>query len=532
MTPAVVLVALLTALPPDPELGRRIYRDGVLPSGAPLAGTLQGDVPVAGADFGCAACHRRSGFGSSEGGAYVPPITAPVLFAERRLDRADLFRELYQEVQPRTVMARVRDPRARPAYDDASLAVAVREGRDPTGRRLDPLMPRYALDDDDMAHLVAYLHTLSAAPAPGVDAERIHFATAFDASADAEARRAVRAVMEAYVRRKNADTAGQLARPGFSPWHMDDFVGSFREWVLHEWQLEGPPSTWTEQLEAFYAERPVFAMLGGLGRQDWRPVHDFCERHEVPCLFPVTDLPVVDEEGAYALYFSRGLTLEAEALARHLGETPEDRVVQVWRGNGAVPARALREALGDTVVGGELDDGTRDLLVETRPTVLVLWLDDAGLRELTDLPSSVREVYLSASLVDEIPTAWGDPAWRGRVRLTYPYALPGHEEPRIYRLRAWMRSRGIARTHERLQLEAYFALSIADHALMHLVESFSRDFFVESVEHEAENALNPGVYPRLSLGPGQRFASKGCYVVRLAAEAPGGIEAVGGWIVP
>ena len=526
MTPAAVLAALLLALPPDPELGERIYRDGVLPSGAPLAGTLQGDVPVSGAAFSCASCHRRSGFGTSEGGAYVPPVTAPALFADRRLDRAELFRELYQEVQPRTVMARVRDPRARPAYDAASLAAVLREGRDPTGRRLDPLMPRYDLGDADMAHLTAYLRTLSAAPAIGVDGARLHFATPVDAAADPEERAAVRAVIDAYVRRKNADTRGQLARPGHSPWHMDDFLDSYREWVHHEWELAGPPSTWTAQLEAYYAERPVFALLGGLGRQDWRPVHDFCERREVPCLFPSTDLPVVDEEGAYALYFSRGLTLEAEALARHLGET-EDRVVQVYRGDGAVPARALREALGDVVIETELDDWTSELLAETRPAVLVLWLDDAGLRELGELPETVHEVYLSSSLVDEVPASWGE-----RVRLTYPYALPGQEDPQVYRVRAWMRSRGVARTHERLQLEAFFALSIADHALMHQAGSFSRDFFVESVEHEAENALNPGVYPRLALGPGQRFASKGCYVVRLADGSPGGIEAVGGWIVP
>lgn len=520
---AFVLLVLLALPPvPDAELGERIYRDGLLPSGAPLAGTVQGDVPVAGAAFSCAACHRRSGFGTSEGGAYVPPVTAPALFAPRRLDRAELFRKLYQEVQPGPVMARVRDPRMRPAYDDATLAAVLREGRDPAGRELDPLMPRYDLDDADMAHVVAYLKTLADAPSPGVDGERIHFATAFDAAVDPEKRQAVRAVMEAYVRRKNADTFGQLARPGHSPWHMDDFVDSYREWVLHEWVLTGPPSTWAEQLAAYYAERPVFALLGGLGRQDWRPVHDFCERREVPCLFPSTDLPVTDGEGAYALYFSRGLTLEAEALARHLSERPEERVVQLYRGAGAVPARALRLALGDALV-----DGEPGRLGEARPTILVLWLDDAGLRELGELPGSVREVYLSASLVDEVT-----PAWRDRVRLTYPFALPGREEPRIYRLRAWMRSRGIARTHERYQLEAYFALSIADHALMHLVESFSRDFFVEAVEHEAENALNPGVYPRLSLGPGQRFASKGCYVVRLVDEAPGGIEAVGGWIVP
>jgi hypothetical protein len=61
---------------------------------------------------------------------------------------------------------------------------------------------------------------------------------------------------------------------------------------------------------------------------------------------------------------------------------------------------------------------------------------------------------------------------------------------------------------------------------------FIAGFFVESVEEETENALNPGLFPSLSLGPGQRFASKGCYVVRFADGAPGGVEAASGWIVP
>ena len=95
-----------------------------------------------------------------------------------------------------------------------------------------------------------------------------------------------------------------------------------------------------------------------------------------------------------------------------------------------------------------------------------------------------------------------------------------------------MRSRGVERTHERVQLNTFFALSVADHALARLVESFSRDYFVESVEHETENGLDPGVFPRLALGPGQRFASKGCWVVRLSDEDVGGIAADSGWIVP
>ena len=121
---------------------------------------------------------------------------------------------------------------------------------------------------------------------------------------------------------------------------------------------------------------------------------------------------------------------------------------------------------------------------------------------------------------------------KDKILLTWPFVLPGHEEPLIYRVRAWMRARGIERTHERLQLATWLALAVTDHSLTHVVENFSRDFFVESVEEEAENALNPGLFPSLSLGPGQRFASRGSCVVRLADGAPGGVEPVSGWIVP
>jgi hypothetical protein len=176
----------------------------------------------------------------------------------------------------------------------------------------------------------------------------------------------------------------------------------------------------------------------------------------------------------------------------------------------------------------------RRLVGETRPAVLVLWLgpeDAATLGAAAEAFAPVRQIVLSASLMGE-----GEPAvpagLRKKVLLTWPYALPGHEEPLIYRVRAWMRARGVERTHERLQLATWFALAVTDHSLTHVVENFSRDFFVESVEEETENALNPGLFPSLSLGPGQRFASKGCYVVRLADSAPGGVEAVSGWIVP
>ena len=81
---------------------------------------------------------------------------------------------------------------------------------------------------------------------------------------------------------------------------------------------KGPAASWPAQLQAQYAQQPVFAVLSGMAPGSWQPIHDFCEQNQVPCLFPVTDLPVVDEQSFYTVYLSQGMTLEADAIARHL----------------------------------------------------------------------------------------------------------------------------------------------------------------------------------------------------------------------
>ena len=63
------------------EVGRRIYRDGILHSGRALVGTGQtAGVVLSGADAACVTCHRRSGYGSSEGPIEVRPITGSALW--------------------------------------------------------------------------------------------------------------------------------------------------------------------------------------------------------------------------------------------------------------------------------------------------------------------------------------------------------------------------------------------------------------------------------------------------------------------
>src|SRR6202035_2488712 len=104
-----------------------------------------------------------------------------------------------------------------------------------------------------------------------------------------------------------------------------------------------------QQLRQHFAAEPVFAVISGLGRENWAPVHHFCQEHSIPCLLPNVNLPVVAEDDFYPLYFSKGVLLEAQIFASRLQPRPgfaARRVIQVFRTDdiGSAGAAALQQA--------------------------------------------------------------------------------------------------------------------------------------------------------------------------------------------
>jgi hypothetical protein len=67
---------------------------------------------------------------------------------------------------------------------------------------------------------------------------------------------------------------------------------------------------------------------------------------------------------------------------------------------------------------------------------------------------------------------------------------------------------------------------------MHSQDTYSREFFLERMEHLLGTSVETSIYPRLSLGPGQRYASKGSYIVAVAGAQDSEIHPVSDWIVP
>jgi hypothetical protein len=518
------------AHPTGPDAGERIFRQGVLPSGRPLRGEREAGVRVEGEAAACASCHRRSGLGSWEGQTVIPPIIGRYLF--------------------RAGARNVEDPTAphvlgyipnRAAYTEASLARAIREGRDPSGRALSYVMPRYRLDDAGMAALVAYLRALGSGPARGDTGEALHFATVVTPDADPVARQGMLEVLRQFFADRNAGYRGP-APPMKSTRGVMYRVT--RRWELHVWELSGPPETWESQLRRHLAETPVLAVVSGIGGRTWAPVHRFCEEEAVPCLFPNVDLPVDAERDFYSVYFSRGVLLEARLEARRLREERERhdlrRIVQVARpgGVGEAAARALAAAevglpvetriLPGSGAGGDLATALQGL---GEHDALVLWLRPADLRAL---PAAAPQagLVLASGLLGGMEDAPLPLAWRAVTHLAYPLDLPEIRRVRMDFPLGWLRVRHVPLVAERVQVDTYLACAILSETLGHMLDSFVPEYLVERIEEIVSHRLVNAHYPRLGLAPGQRFASKGGYIVRLSGGAGTAVSADGPGTVP
>jgi hypothetical protein len=314
------------------------------------------------------------------------------------------------------------------------------------------------------------------------------------------------------------------------------------KWNLNVWELHGKPETWAAQLAEHAQRKPVFAMVGGVGGGNWAPVHAFCERDGLPCLFPSVEVPVVDAAGFYPLYLSRGVLLEAALVTSHIEEqaAAPKRVIQVLRADDEA-ARAGAAALHRHLAG--LGIATEERRLETKATIdaraiaatpaeaLVLWLRPEDLQGLDAVNPVAATVYLSATLAD-LDRAPLPPAWKARTLMASPYELPQNREARTEQLHAWLQAHALSPVDEAAQTDAYIACSALRAGMNGIGDHLHRDYLVERLETLTGRGGYSGHYPGLSLGAGQRFSSKSGYVVRFAGPEHRRLVAVGERLAP
>ncbi len=515
--------------------GERLYLRGLSTTGVAVAVTVQGDLKVQSTDMPCLNCHRRSGWGTVEGGVTIPPITGAAVFSPRTLGNVQMG-------------LRTTGAGTRPAYDDATLLRVLRDGVDAGGRALSLTMPRYAVGAADVAALSSYLRSLSETPAAGVTPTTVHLATITSTGLDEAKRSALLTVLRAFVKAKNGGTRNEASRRDRGSWDMKSRNDTYRQWELHEWRLTGAAADWPAQLAEHYARQPVFAVVTGLAQGDWAPVHEFCERLRVPCVFPQTPAPPVEriDKDFYSTYFSTGLDVEAAALAHHLSAAgTRGTVLQVLRCGGLAESaarhvsRVLKQPAGRvrclppevpltaSAWQGLLADGA---------DVLVAWLEPADLARLGAIGDAasggrVQRIYLSSSLVGETLDLVPAPLLP-RVFLLEPFVPVTDLDRHAARALVWLKTQGIDTRYRRIAVNTLFAATIVGDALAIPNTLLSREYFVEQLEHMVGRTPMPSAYPALSLGPWRRLASLGSYVLQAPSSPGQPFTRAAPWFIP
>ncbi|MGK2904986.1 MAG: ABC transporter substrate-binding protein, partial [Desulfuromonadales bacterium] len=419
------------------RLGEAMYRDGLLSSGEGMQAFIRGDIEVDSTSFSCSSCHQRAGLGSFEGGVVTPPTNGRLLYQPYRRPPS-----LNDKVDKMGHYNYAKTIQERPAYTRETLKSSLRYGQDPTGELFNDVMPRYPLATRDMAIMVRYLELLSRDYSPGANLEKFTFATIITDDVNPADRQALLVLLRRFAAAQNqqVDLYRDFLKFGYKP--TGDMKFSFRNVALVIWDLKGPPQSWEAQLAAYAQRDQVFAVLGGISNQDWQPIHDFCEAQRLPCLYPITDLPVISGNNWYTLYFNKGFYQEGEATARFLnrreGIDAKTRILQLVEDSpaGRALAAGFDGARRDlnlppvetlTLSPAQLHDSA-DLsaqIVQKDPQVLLLWSGPAvlpGLPDLTAALAGTAPVFVSSTALGQA-TATIPEALREQLFITFPYRL-------------------------------------------------------------------------------------------------------------
>jgi hypothetical protein len=152
---------------------------------------------------------------------------------------------------------------------------------------------------------------------------------------------------------------------------------------------------------------------------------------------------------------------------------------------------------------------------EQKPAALMVWDNDsaleavAGLARETEMPGLV---ILSGTSFDQ--AIWTIPEeLRDLLYFTYPYRLPQEDARYDIMVRRVLSGKPIGDFDQEVVRQAYITNELLGETLKQMRGEYYRDFFLDTIDMMPD-AYYP-LYERLSFGPGQRYASKGCFIVQL-----------------
>jgi ABC-type branched-subunit amino acid transport system substrate-binding protein len=476
------------------ERGKAIYFTATSPSGQRITARLGGsstDVPAA--VLTCQNCHGRDGIGKPEGGIAPATIT---------------WDELTKDYGPSHPSGR-----RRPAYDARTIRRAIAMGLDPTGRALDPSMPRYALTHEDMDDLVGYLKELGRDRDPGITDQAIAVGTLLaPPSSLVELNRAVKSVLTAYFQETN------------------DRGGIFGRRV--ELNCLDVPEGMQERAVAgrrFLKSHEVFAFVAPFiaGFED--ELDRTARAESVPVLGPFTRYPNPGEPiNRHVFYLHAGLIDQVRVLAVFAGDrlSPKLPVATVVCAENVPELRTAADAVraeGARLGWPEVEVLPVSTGAQSSPLVdrlegkkydLVFVLAPID-REIAELLSAVARgsqpvVLIPGALAghDVLKTSSGR---RDRLFLSFPTSPLDHTTDGIAEYERLAAKYKLPKVHRSSQIEALAAAKIFVDGMTAAGRSVSREKLIEQLENFYEKPT--GLTRPITFGPNRRFGARGAYIL-------------------
>lgn len=485
--------------------GRVVYHQGAGSRGAPrVARVGEHDIELPAASLPCASCHGADGLGRPESGIY------PSRLDWGYLAQPDGHRH------PAT-------GRRHPPFDEPALKAALVAGIDPAGNRLDPIMPRYDLDDEDIADLVAYLREMGRDLDPGVSGARVRIATVLPGDGPLAALgESVAAVLRARFEALNA--AGGLHG---------------RTVELHVAAVGASSAEALEMARALAADATMFALLAVVAPGEEQALAELARTTGVPVVAPVTiSSPPGEQLGGPVFFLYPDLVQQSVALLRHAraehgaaaklqllapDERLERRALAAARATGWETPLALgcpRNEMQFAALATRLAASEGPVLYLCGPgalTALLKRVEAAGAAHTWLAPGQFGDAGLFGLVV----------AQRARVRLALPSTPADLQGSRGESFLQLVDALQLDPRFLQAQMSAYAGAELVIEGLRLSGRALTRARFVDGLESVA--GLQTGVSPPLSFRGGQRIGAAGAYVAQ-PQDTPGRYLQLGDWI--
>lgn len=496
-------------LTPMEKLGKQIYLKTVSPSGKEIKayiGIASTEAP--GSVMPCVNCHGRNGKGRPGSGIIPSNIT---------------FQEL---TKPYEVIRN--SGRRHPAYDKEALARAIARGIDPAGNPLNPAMPVYSMDREDLDALTAYLKHLGTELDPGLSNTRIRVGTFFPKEGRFnESGQAMKAVLMAYFNEVNLH--GGIYN---------------RRIELETMEYGGEEQSPVFSVKRLIGEREVFAVVGGISPGADREVSELLENAEVPLIGPYAFSPQNLSLNRYTFYLFSGLREQIVALlsfSKKRLPAPNPLAAIIYP-EEEIPAEAM-ETISEQIktMGWSSTALISYSPRRMEPASLVRDLIQKRVEALyffgswEELKAILREgsgegwapfLFLSGTKVGrdifDIPIRFSQ-----KVFLAYPTLPSDQTQSGLKEFGSLLAKYGLGGRHLPVQISAYCSAKIFIEGIKLSGRDLNRETLVAMLERLFR--FETGLTPRITYGPNRRIGALGSYVVAVNLQKKE-FEPAGEWI--